>query len=118
MSFLRATASAVVITSLSALSATAKPITTIAQTNLRKGPGTDAEVLTLIAKGTTVEIGKCTKGWCEASLNGQDGFVNAHNVGLASRHAAFRPQVYDAAVAPPLYDRASPYYGYYYRRGR
>ena len=113
MSFLRAAASAAIITSLSVVSATAKPVTTTAETNLRKGPGTDTEVLTLIAKGTTVEIGKCTKGWCEASLNGQDGFVNARNVGLAPRRAPFRPHVYDAAVAPPVYDRASPYYGYY-----
>jgi uncharacterized protein YgiM (DUF1202 family) len=37
----------------------ARPIITIAQTNLRKGPRTDSEILTLIPKGTTVAVGDC-----------------------------------------------------------
>jgi uncharacterized protein YraI len=83
MSFVRIAASAAVVTLLSAAGATAKPIATTADTNLRKSAGTDSQVLTLIPKGTTVEIGKCSNGWCEASLNGQDGFVIAQNVGMA-----------------------------------
>src|SRR5579871_4207409 len=87
MCFARAAASAAVVTLLFAASATAKPIATTAETNLRKGPGTDSEVLTLVPKGTTVEVGKCTNGWCEASLDGKDGFVIARNVGMAPRPA-------------------------------
>src|SRR5579862_9097018 len=87
MNFARGAASAAIITSLSVVSATAKPIATVAETNLRKGPGTDTEVLTLIPKGTTVEVGKCTNGWCEASLDGKDGFIIARNVGMAPRPA-------------------------------
>jgi len=122
MRFGRAAASAAIITLLSSMCATAKPIATTAETNLRKGPGTDTEVLTLIPKGTTVEIGKCTKGWCEATLNEQSGYVIARNVGMAPRRPP--PQVYDEGVAvgpaygpPPGYVRPYPYYGYPYYWG-
>lgn len=133
MSFVRAAASAAIVTLLSAACATAKPITTTAETNLRKGPGTDSEVLTLIPKGTTVEVGKCTNGWCAASLNGQDGYVIARNVGLAPRRPppgsdvveeevvdgpVYGPPVYGPpGYGPPVYYRPYPYgyYGWGYR---
>ena|SRR5581483_7296194 len=114
MSLLRAGASAAVLILLSPVCAMAKPIATSAETNLRKGPSTDTEVLTLIPKGTTVEISKCTKGWCEATLNEQSGYVIARNVGMAPRRPP--PQVYDEVVGPaygpPVYYRPYPYYGY------
>jgi uncharacterized protein YraI len=44
--------------------AAAKPIVTTGDTNLRKSPGINSPVLTLIPKGTTVEVGKCSNGWC------------------------------------------------------
>ena len=122
MRFGRAAASAAIITLLSSMCATAKPIATTVETNLRKGPGTDTEVLTLIPKGTTVEIGKCTKGWCEATLNEQSGYVIARNVGMAPRRP--QPQVYDeGVVVDPAYGpapgavRPYPYYGYPYYWG-
>jgi len=130
MRFVQAAASAATVTLLLTGAATAKPTATTAETNLRKGPGTDTEVLTLIPKGTTVEIGKCTNGWCEASLDGKDGFVIARNVGLgprpAPRAARLGAQVYEEEVVvagppgPPVYYRPYPYYrpdpyGYYYR---
>lgn len=71
MSFLRIAASAAIFTLLSAVCATAKPITTTGETNLRKSPGTDSPVLTIIPKGTTVEVGKCSNGWCETSTDGR-----------------------------------------------
>ena len=85
MSFVRVAASAAIVILLSAAGATAKPIAVSTDTNLRKAAGTNSEVLTLIPKGTSVEIGKCSNGWCEASLNGQDGFVIAQNVGMGRR---------------------------------
>jgi uncharacterized protein YraI len=130
MRFVKAAASAAIVTLLLICAALAKPIATTAETNLRKGPGTDTEVLMLIPKGTSVEVGKCTNGWCAASLDGKDGFIIARNVGLAPRSAhRFRgPQVYDEEVVtgppgPPVYYRPYPYfyrpypfaYGYYYR---
>lgn len=123
MRFVRAAASAAIASLLSTACATAKPIATTAETNLRKSPGTNSEVLTLIPKGTTVEVGKCTNGWCEASLNGQDGFVIARNVGLAAppRRRPPGPPIEDQIVyegpaygpPPGYYYRPYPYYGYY-----
>ena len=119
MSFVRIAASAALVTLLSAAGATAKPIATTADTNLRKSAGTDSQVLTLIPKGTTVEIGKCSNGWCEASLNGQDGFVIGQNVGMAP---ARRPpprgpggvveEEIDDGYGPPVRYGAPVYYGY------
>lgn len=123
MSFARIATSAAFFTLLSILCAAAKPIATTNETNLRKSPGTDSPVLTIIPKGATVEVGKCSKGWCEASFESRDGFVIARNVGLAPpRRAHAAAQVYDEEVidkigpprfAPPLYyGYHGPYYGH------
>ena len=134
MSFVRIAASAVIFTALSAACATAKPVVTTGDTNLRKAPGTENPVLTLIPKGTTVEVGKCTNGWCHASFDGQDGYVIGQNVGMA---AARRPPPRGPMVAgeevveegygppgppvvygpPPVYYGPPGYYSYgpYYR---
>lgn len=56
-----------------------KPLAAIGETNLRKAPGTDGEILTRIPKGTTVEVGDCRNGWCRVSWNGQDGYAIARN---------------------------------------
>ena len=131
MSFAKAAASTAIVTLLSVVSATAKPIATTGETNLRKGPGTDSEVLTLIPKGSTVEVGKCTNGWCEASFDGKDGFVIGRNVGMGPRPAPHPPggpavveeeivegPVYGRPVyGPPVYYRPYPYYGYPYGWG-
>jgi hypothetical protein len=127
MRFVQAAASAAVTLLLTG-AATAKPIATVAETNLRKGPGTDTEVLTLIPKGTTVEVGKCTNGWCEASVDGKDGFVIARNVRMAPRppprggpaSQVVEEEVVEGPPGPPVYYRPyyyRPYYpyGYYYR---
>jgi hypothetical protein len=132
MSFVRVAASAVIFTFLSAVCASAKPITITADTNLRKSPGTDSPVLTLIPKGTTVEVGKCSNGWCQTSLNGQDGYAIAQNLGMAAARRAPRgPMVADEevdeygpppgygpgpayVVGPPVYYGYGPYYGGYY----
>jgi uncharacterized protein YraI len=62
MSLVRVAALAAIVTFLPAVGVMAKPVTLTAETNLRKSPGTDGEVLTLMPKGTTVEVGKCTNG--------------------------------------------------------
>jgi Bacterial SH3 domain len=130
MRFARAAASAALVTLLSVVAATAKPIATSGETNLRKSPGTDSEVLTLIPKGATVEVGKCTNGWCEASFDGKDGFVIGRNVGLGPRPAPRGPAMVEdeeevvegpvygrPAYGPPMYYRPYPYYGYPYGYG-
>jgi uncharacterized protein YgiM (DUF1202 family) len=129
MRFVRAAASAAVAALLSAGAATAKPIATTAETNLRKAAGTDSEVVTLIPKGATVKVGKCSSGWCEASFDGKEGFVIARNVGLApppmTRASRLGAQVVEEEVVegppgPAVYYRPYYYrryypYGYYYR---
>jgi uncharacterized protein YraI len=128
MSTARIAAAAALFTLLSAADATAKPVTVSTDTNLRKAPGTGSEILTLIPKGTTVEVGTCNNGWCQASLNGQDGYAIAQNLGMAlpPRRGIRRPvDVYEDEVeeGPPVaYGpgyRPYPYgygpypYGYY-----
>jgi hypothetical protein len=131
MSLVRVAASVAIFTFLSAVCASAKPITITADTNLRKSPGTDSPVVTLIPRGTTVEVGKCSNGWCQTSLNGQDGYAIAQNLGLATARRAPRgPMVADEeevdeygpppgygpgyVVGPPGYYGYGPYYGGYY----
>ena len=119
MSFAWVAASAVIFTALSAACATAKPVVTSGDTNLRKAPGTENPVLTLIPKGTTVEVGKCTNGWCQASFDGQDGYLIGQNVGMAAarRPPLRRPMpgsedVVDEGDGPPVvYGPPRAYYG-------
>jgi len=84
MSVARSAVVAAMVTTLSAVCATAKPLATTGDTNLRQAPGTDSEKLALIPKGTTVEVGSCSDGWCQVSWNGQDGYAIARNLGTAS----------------------------------
>lgn len=125
MCFARIAATAAIFTLVSVVGAAAKPVATTTDTNLRKSPGTDSPVLTLIPRGTTVEVGKCNNGWCQASLNGQDGYVIAQNVGMAVARRAPEvveeevddygpPVAYGApyVVGPPVYYGYGPYYGY------
>jgi Bacterial SH3 domain len=57
------------------------PVTTIRDTNLRTALQTDSEILSLIPKGTAVEVGNCRNGWCQVSWNGNDGYTIARNLG-------------------------------------
>jgi hypothetical protein len=128
MSFVRIAAAAAIFTLLPAVGAMAKPVTLAAETNLRKSPGTDGEVVTLMPKGTTVEVGKCTNGWCEVSLDDKKGFAIAQNVGTARRPPPHGPRPGDIVeeeegppvygpryvAGPPVYYRPygyGPYYG-------
>jgi hypothetical protein len=61
-----------------------KPMATTGETNLRKAPGIDSEVLTLIPKGATVEVADCRYGWCRVSWNGQGGYAIARNLVTAA----------------------------------
>jgi hypothetical protein len=61
-----------------------KPLAAIGETNLRKAPRTDSEILTVIPKGITVEVGDCRGGWCRVSWNGQDGYAIGRNFGIAA----------------------------------
>jgi hypothetical protein len=134
MNFARLMASAAILTIAAIDLAAAKPATVAAEVNLRKGPGTDSEIITLIPKGTMVEVGSCTNGWCKVTWNGQDGYSIATNLGLGGPPPVRRrpmaaeddydypppPGMYGPppgyVVGPPVYYGAPDYYGPYYGR--
>ena len=126
MNLARIVASAAIMTIAAVDLAAAKPATVAAEVNLRKGPGTDSEIVTLIPKGTVVEVGTCTNGWCQVSWNGQDGYSIATNLGLGGpppvrRRPAAADDYYGYppppgyVVGPPVYYGTPDYYGPYYR---
>lgn len=134
MNFARLAAGAAILTALSVDLAAARSATVAAEVNLRKGPGTDNEIITLIPKGTMVEVGTCTNGWCMVTWNGQDGYSIATNLGLGGPPPVRRrpmPDDYDYppppgtygpppgyVVGPPVYYEPPPVYygGPYYGR--
>jgi hypothetical protein len=107
MHFARLTLCAATLLSVSAGYAVAKPVTTAADTNLRKGPGTDSEIVMLIPRGSTIDVDKCANGWCTVSWNGQNGFAFAGNV-MGPTFGGFRPRPAgppDVAIDVPGRDR-------------
>jgi hypothetical protein len=131
MNVARLAASAAILIGLTVDLAAAKTATVAAEVNLRKGPGTDNEVITLIPKGTMVEVGTYANGWCMVSFNGQDGYSIATNLGLGGPPPLRRRPAGDDAyyppppgtygpppgyvVGPPVYYAPPPvYYGPYY----
>jgi hypothetical protein len=87
----RMTMAAATVIALSA-AATAKPLTLPAETNLRAAPGTKSEIITLIPKGSAVEVGDCDAGWCKVKFGDKEGFAIARNVSEAPAPTAARPQ--------------------------
>jgi hypothetical protein len=117
MSSARIAAWAAIFTLLPAGYTMAKPITLAGDTNLRSSPGTNSTVMTLISKGTSVEVGKCSNGWCQTSYNGQDGYTFARNLGMAPRPAPRGPLYGEEEVVDegPVVYGPPVYYGYGYR---
>ncbi len=125
MTLARASSLVGMVLLLSVASANAKPTTVTAEVNLRDTPTTSGKILTLIPKGTSVEVATCSNGWCQVSFNGQQGYAISRNLGMpqpAPRRVVRRPvpQVY-AEDGPIEYDPGPvyvgppypyPYYGY------
>jgi uncharacterized protein YraI len=127
MKKMRVAASAAIIAILTSAGANAKPTATTKETNLRKEPTTDSEVLTLVPRGAKVEAGECSKGWCKVSYEGQDGFMIVQNLALANvrpppgvvadRYGPPQPypgQPYPPPPPPAYYEPYYPDYGSYY----
>jgi uncharacterized protein YraI len=87
----RTTLAALTVIALTA-AASAKPLTLPAETNLRAAPGTKSEVVTLIPKGSEVEIGECDAGWCKVKFGDKEGFAIGRNVGETSPETAAAPR--------------------------
>ena len=129
MNLARAAAGAAMLLLLSADLAPARPVAVVSDVNLRAGPGTDAQIITLIPRGAVVEVGACTNGWCQVSFGSNMGFSIANNLGLGPIRqpppvvAGYPPPppvvVYPApppvVVGPPVV--YGPYYGGYWRGG-
>jgi hypothetical protein len=102
---------------------------TAANLNLRRGPGTDSEIVATSPAGSMVHVGECDGEWCAVTWNGQSGYAIARNLNLGpSRQAggypppgqpgyppgAYGPRVY-GAPAPGYYGPPVVYGpGYYY----
>jgi hypothetical protein len=57
--------------------ALAAPGVTTADVNLRAGPGTDFDALTVLPSGTAIDIGACdAEGWCAVTLLGTGGYIS------------------------------------------
>jgi uncharacterized protein YraI len=123
MSSGRIAAWAALFTLVPAVCAMAKPVTLGGDVNLRTSPGTNSAVLTLIPKGTSLEVGKCSNGWCQISFNGQDGYVYAQKLGIAPRPAPGGPVYAEEEIVdegpvvygpPPAYVVGPPvFFGFY-----
>src|SRR5215472_5030286 len=125
MNFARAAAGAACLLLLPADLAAARPVAVISDVNLRAGPGTDAQIITLIPRGAVVEVGTCANSWCQVTFGSNTGFSIATNLGLGPVRAAPPPVVVQeppppvvvypppaVVVGPPVVYR--PYYGPYY----
>jgi uncharacterized protein YgiM (DUF1202 family) len=79
---LRTVCAAIAVVGLTA-TASAKSLTLPAETNLRAAPGTKSEVITLIPKGSEVDVGECDAGWCKVTFGDKEGFAISRNLGEA-----------------------------------
>jgi len=112
MNFARFAVSIAIVTALSVELPAAKPATVASDVNMRKGAGTDSEIITLISKGTMVEVGTCTNGWCQVSWNGQEGYSIATNLGLGGPSPMRRRPLPDDYDYPPPPGTFGPPPGY------
>ena len=123
MNLARAAAGAAVLLLLSADLAAARPVAVVSDVNLRAGPGTENQIITLIPRGSVVEVGPCTNGWCQVTFGGNMGFSIANNLGLGPiiRQPPpvvvqdYPPPVVVYPAPPPVV--VAPYYGPYWRGG-
>ncbi len=83
---------------ISAGAAAAAPALVTSDLNLRRGPGTNFGVLTVLPGGATVNVLDCGGGWCEVAWRGGAGYASRSYLDLGGRAYA-APPVY---VAPPV----------------
>lgn len=91
--------------------ASAKPLTITTETNLRAAPGTKSEVVTLIPKGSAIEVGDCDAGWCKVTFGDKEGFAIERNLGTTAPQRA-------AGAKPDLQKLRRGYENYFDGDGR
>jgi len=80
-----------------------------ANVNLRSGPSTDAQIITTILGGSTVQVTGCSGEWCGVIWNGRSGYAIARNLDTGGPREArqYRPRPGyagepDDDVGPPV----------------
>jgi uncharacterized protein YraI len=83
--------------------AAAAPAVVLDYLNLRYGPGYEYYIIEVIPAGWVIDAGACFEGWCQVSVNGVPGYVDANYLGVPA------PQYYWTGWTYPNY---AYYYGY------
>jgi uncharacterized protein YraI len=65
---------------------------TTAQVHLRSAPSTSAQILATLARGTSVEQGRCEAGWCSVTFGARAGYVAKRYLYVAQRPTVVAPQ--------------------------
>jgi Bacterial SH3 domain len=82
-----------------------RPAFVITGVELRSGPGARYGLVQVVPEGTTVEVAKCSGGWCEVVWRSRRGFASASALSIGEAGAA-------GAYLLPGYEGGEPaYYG-------
>ena len=73
---------------------------------LRTAPAAQAEPILNLSKGTLVNVGRCSRGWCGVTWNKYDGYVRASAIQFHSTPAGGPPAI---PVYPPYPYKAGHY---------
>ena len=68
-----------------------KLLAAIRESNLRKAPSTQSEIVMVVPTGTVVEVDNCHDGWCQVSRNGKRGYIIARNLGISTAAPPWPP---------------------------
>src|SRR5262249_45015109 len=97
---------AVLALGMSAGSALATMGKTTTDIELRRGPTAQAELILNLSKGTLVDVGSCSRGWCGVTWNRYGGYVRQSALQLLSTPASGPPGI---PVFPPYPYKAGHY---------
>jgi hypothetical protein len=92
-----------------AIWAAAKPIAATGEANLRSVLGIDSKSLTLIPKGSLVEVRDYSDGWCHVAWSGHDGPASGQTREQSAGPRTVPPQTGTSGSrdTPPLFDPAA-----------
>src|SRR5262249_45071149 len=97
---------AVLALAMSAGSALATMGQTTTEVVLRRGPNAQAKLILNLSKGTLVDVGSCSRGWCGVTWNRYGGYVRQSALQLLSTPASGPPGI---PVFPPYPYKAGHY---------
>jgi uncharacterized protein YraI len=68
---------------LTSLAGCSDPGVVRVQADLRQAPASESKVLAVIPKGSAIQVGDCSNGWCRVSWNGRGGYILTKSMRLA-----------------------------------